>query len=128
VTTTAAKAVIDFIEENNLRINAAETGAYLRSKLEELKDKHPLIGDVRGMGLMQAIELVRDRATKEPAPIETAQLMEAARENRIMIGKGGLFGNVARITPPMNIGKSDVDEFARLLDRSLAQCGALAAV
>jgi 4-aminobutyrate aminotransferase len=127
VTTTAAKAVIDFIEENKLGINAAETGAYLRSKLEELRDKHPLIGDVRGMGLMQALELVRDRATKEPAPTETAQLMEAARENHILIGKGGLYGNVARITPPLNIGKSDVDEFARLLDRSLAQCEALAA-
>ena len=55
--------MIDFIEEENLRANAAETGGYLRSELEDLKEKHPLIGDVRGMGLMQAIELVEDRKT-----------------------------------------------------------------
>ncbi len=83
VTTTAAKAVIDFIEEQNLLANCAETGAYLRGRLEELKDKHALIGDVRGMGLLQAIELVEDRKTKAPAAAaDRAWLMEAARENR----------------------------------------------
>ena len=53
-----------------------------------------------------------------------AQLMEATRENRIMVGKGGLYGNVLRISPPLNIAKTDVDEFARLLDKSFAQCHA----
>src|SRR5580692_10475618 len=90
VAATAAKAVIDFIDENNLLINAAETGAHLRARLEELQAKHPLIGDVRGMGLMQAIELVEDRDSRAPAPEATAALMEAARENRLLIGKGGL--------------------------------------
>jgi 4-aminobutyrate aminotransferase-like enzyme len=118
IATTAAKAVLDLIEEENLSVNAAEMGAYLRQKLEELKEKHPIIGDVRGMGLMQAIELVQDRKTKAPASAETAQLMEAARENRILIGKGGLHGNVLRISPPLNITKTDIDEFARLLDKS----------
>ena len=119
---TAGKAVIDYIEEQNLRVNAAEVGAYLRGKLLELQDKHSLIGEVRGMGLMQGVELVQDRKTKAPATAETAQLMETTRENRIMVGKGGLYGNVLRISPPLNIGKGDVDEFARLLDRSFAQC------
>jgi 4-aminobutyrate aminotransferase-like enzyme len=119
VTTTAAKAVIDFIEQENLVANAAETGAYLRAKLEELKDKHPIIGDVRGMGLMQALELVRDRRTKEPAPAETVEVMEAARRHGLLIGKGGTFANCIRITPPLNVSKDDVDEFARRLDRSL---------
>ena len=119
---TAGKAVLDYIEEQNLRVNAAEVGAYLRNKLLELQDKHSLIGEVRGMGLMQGVELVQDRKTKAPATAETAQLMETTRENRIMIGKGGLYGNVLRISPPLNIAKSDVDEFARLLDRSFAQC------
>src|SRR5262249_15498345 len=96
---------------------------YLRGKLLELQEKHALIGEVRGMGLMQALELVQDRQTKAPATTETAQLLEASRENGIMLGKGGLYGNVLRISPPMNIGKTDVDEFARLLDRSFAQCG-----
>ena len=120
VTATAAKAVLDFIHEKNLRLNAAETGAHLRAGLEALKEKHPLVGDVRGMGLMQAIELVEDRTSKQPAAAATLALMEAARGNRILIGKGGLYGNVIRITPPLNISKSDVDEFIRLLDISLA--------
>lgn len=124
VTTTAAKAVIDLIEEQNLMANCTETGAYLREGLEELKDKHEIIGDIRGMGLLQAIELVEDRQTKIPATAATAQVMEAARENRILLGKGGMFGNVLRFSPPMNIGRSDVDQFIDALDRSLAVCGA----
>ncbi|MDR3699087.1 MAG: aspartate aminotransferase family protein [Candidatus Sulfopaludibacter sp.] len=127
VTTTAAKAVIDFIEEQNLMANCAETGAYLRGHLEELKSKHPLIGDVRGMGLMQALELVEDRTTKAPATAQTAMLMETARENRLLIGKGGMYGNVIRLSPPMNITRSDVDQFIGLLGKSLAACGAAVA-
>src|SRR3954452_1001286 len=122
VTTTQAKAVIDLIEEENLMQNCTDTGAYLRGKLEELQRKHEIIGDVRGMGLMQAIELVEDRASKTPATAQTAAVLEAARENRLLIGKGGMFGNVVRITPPMNVGKSDVDQFIKLLDASLAAC------
>jgi 4-aminobutyrate aminotransferase len=119
VTATAAKAVIDYIEEQNLPANCAETGAYLRAGLEELQRKHPVMGDVRGMGLLQAIELVQDRQTKAPAPAETAAVMEAARENRVILGKGGMYGNVLRISPPMNVGRGDVDLFLQLLDRSL---------
>ena len=113
--------MIDFIEDHKLSINAAEVGAYLRDKLTELQAKHPVIGDVRGMGLLQAIELVEDRESKKPAAAQTLALMEAARENRILIGKGGLYGNVLRISPPLNIGKADVDEFARLLDASFVK-------
>ncbi len=122
IAATAGKAVLDYIEEENLRVNTAEVGAYLRGKLEELAEKHAIIGQVRGMGLLQAIELVEDRQTKAPAAAATAAFLEAARENRLLVGKGGLYGNVIRISPPMNIAKSDVDEFARLADRSLAQC------
>ena len=119
VVTTAAKAVIDYIEEQNILTNTEETGAYLKGKLLELQEKHRLIGDVRGMGLLLALELVEDRVTKAPATAATLRLMEAARENRIMVGRGGLYGNVLRLSPPMNIGRSDVDEFARRLDASL---------
>ncbi len=120
VSTMQAKAVLDFIDEHNLMANCAETGAYLRAGLEELKEKHAIIGDVRGMGLLQAIELVSDRESKTPAPAQTLMAMEAARENRLLIGKGGMFGNVLRISPPMNVGRSDVDQFLELLDASLA--------
>jgi 4-aminobutyrate aminotransferase-like enzyme len=128
VTTTAAKAVIDFVEEHNLSINAAEVGAYLHEKFLELQSKHSIIGEVRGMGLMQAIELVEDRESRKPAPAQTLAIMEAARENGILLGKGGLFGNVLRVTPPLNITKADVDEFARQLDASFVRSQATAAV
>ncbi|MBM3745474.1 MAG: aspartate aminotransferase family protein [Acidobacteria bacterium] len=121
VAATAARAVIDFIEGHNLLVNAAETGAWLRGQLEELREKHPLIGEVRGMGLMQAVELVRDRRTKEPAAAETLEVLEAARENRLLVGRGGMYGNVLRVTPPLNIGREDVEEFARRLDAGLAR-------
>jgi 4-aminobutyrate aminotransferase len=118
ISTTAAKAVLDLIEEQNLVANAADMGAYLRSSLEELQGKHAIIGDVRGMGLMQGAELVEDRRSKTPAVKQTLQIMEAARDNRILIGRGGLYGNVLRISPPLNVQKTDVDEFIRRLDAS----------
>jgi 4-aminobutyrate aminotransferase-like enzyme len=128
IATTAAKAVIDFIDDHNLSINAAEVGAYLHGKLQDLKAKFPIIGDVRGMGLMQAIELVEDRESKKPATAQTLALMEATRENRILLGKGGFYGNVLRISPPLNISKTDVDEFARLLDASFVKAQTAMAV
>jgi 4-aminobutyrate aminotransferase-like enzyme len=118
ISTTAAKTVLDLIEEQNLQANAADTGAYLRSSLEELQRKHAIIGEVRGMGLMQGVELVEDRQSKTPAVNATLRIMEAARDNRILIGRGGLYGNVLRISPPLNIQRSDVDEFIRRLDRT----------
>ncbi len=127
VTATQAKAVIDLIAEENLLKNCENIGGYLCGKLGELKAKHEIIGDIRGMGLMQAIELVEDRESKTPAVKQTAAIMEAARENRLLIGKGGMFGNVLRVTPPMNVGRSDVDQFIELLDASLMACGAMMA-
>jgi 4-aminobutyrate aminotransferase-like enzyme len=121
VTATQAKAVIDYIDEHKLMINAAEVGAYLRAKLEEMQAKHPVIGEVRGMGLLVGVELVEDRQTRAPAAAAVNALMEASRENRLMIGKGGTYGNVIRISPPLNISKSDVDEFALRFEASLAQ-------
>lgn len=121
VVTTAAKAVIDYIEEQNLLRNTEEVGGYLKGRLIDLKDKHQLIGDVRGMGLLLAMELVEDRRSKAPATAATLQMMEAARENRIMIGRGGMFGSVIRLSPPMNISRADVDEFITRLDASFTK-------
>ncbi len=121
VSTTAARAVLAYIREHRVLENVAEVGAYLRERFLELQEKYSLIGEVRGMGLLQGLELVEDRETKEPATAKTAELMEAARENRILIGRGGLYGNVARVSPPMNISKTDVDEFIGRLDRSFAK-------
>ncbi|HXZ78630.1 MAG TPA: aspartate aminotransferase family protein [Terriglobales bacterium] len=120
VSCVAAKATIDLIEEDHLMDNAETVGNYFRQGLESLKSKHPFIGDVRGMGLLQAIELVKDGSTKEPAPQETNRLMEEARKRGLLIGKGGLYANVIRMSPPLNISKADVDEAIRILDESLA--------
>ncbi|HEV8384279.1 MAG TPA: aspartate aminotransferase family protein [Candidatus Acidoferrales bacterium] len=121
VTSVAARATIEVIEEENLLENVDTVGRYFRGKLEELQQKYPVIGDVRGMGLMQGAELVKDRQTKEPAPEATAQVMERARDNGLLIGKGGLYGNVLRLSPMLNISKPDVDEAIRLLDKSFSE-------
>ena len=119
VTTVTAKATIDIIEEDDLRTNAAVVGDYFRKKLEELQQKHAIIGDVRGMGLMQALELVENRTTKKPST-STNALMEEARKRGLLVGKGGFYGNVVRMSPPLNISKADVDEAARILDESFS--------
>ena len=121
VTSVAAKATIEFIEEENLLQNSETVGNYLRGKLDELQLKYSVIGDVRGKGLMLGLELVKDRQSKEPAPEATAQLLERAREHGLLIGKGGLYNNVIRLSPMLNIGKTDVDEAVRILDRSFAE-------
>ncbi|MGH9396636.1 MAG: aspartate aminotransferase family protein [Terriglobia bacterium] len=121
VTCVAARATIQVIEEDNLLENVHQVGAIFREKLEGLKEKHPLIGDVRGMGLMQGVELVKDRKTKEPASQETNRLMDRTRENGLLVGKGGLYGNVLRLAPPLNATKSDIDEGVRMLDKSLEE-------
>jgi 4-aminobutyrate aminotransferase-like enzyme len=121
VTSVAAKATIDLIEEEDLLENAHVVGNHFRAKLEELQEKHQLIGDVRGMGLMQALELVKDRKTKEPAPEATTQVMERARQHGLLIGKGGLYGNTLRLAPMLNTSKSDVDIAIKLLDQSFSE-------
>lgn len=120
VTCATANAVIEVIEEDDLRTNADVVGRYWREQLEELQKKFPLIGDVRGVGLMQAIELVKDPKTKEPAPQETNLAMDECRKRGLLVGKGGLWGNVIRMSPPLNIGKSDVDEAMKALDGAFA--------
>jgi len=115
-----AKAVIDLIEEDDLIRNCDVVGTYLHDGLLDLQKKHPVIGDVRGLGLMQAMELVTDPKTKEPAAAIASEMLEAARERGLLIGKGGMYNNVLRMSPAMNIAKSDVDEALRLLDQSFA--------
>ena len=118
VSCAAAQATIEVMHEENLAHNAQVVGDYLRERLEELKEKYPLVGDVRGMGLIQGVELVREH--KEPATQEILKLFEATKRRGLLIGKGGLYGNVIRITPPLNISKTDVDEAIGILDRAFA--------
>jgi 4-aminobutyrate aminotransferase-like enzyme len=120
VSMAAALAVLDVIEEQDLRRNAAEVGAYLREGLEGLKEKHPCVGDVRGLGLMQGMELVKDRRTKEPYPEAALRVLEETKQRRVLIGKGGLYGNVVRVGMPLIAGRAHVDELVAALDAALA--------
>jgi alanine-glyoxylate transaminase/(R)-3-amino-2-methylpropionate-pyruvate transaminase len=120
VATAAGRAVLEVIEREKLQENAWRLGAYLLAGLEKLKQKHALIGDVRGKGLLLGIELVRDRGTKEPAKVECAQVLENARERGLLLGKGGLWGQTIRFAPPMCITQGDADFLLDVLDRSLA--------
>ena len=121
VAARAAKATIDFIESECLLENARVVGGYLRERLQELQEKYPLIGDVRGMGLMQGVELVKDRKTKEPAVEEMRRLMDLTKENGLIIGKGGLYGNVLRVSPALTCSRDDVDNAVGVLDLSFGQ-------
>src|SRR5947209_10342577 len=116
----AALAVLKVIEDDDLRKNSAVVGAYFREKLEGLKDKYPVIGDVRGMGLMQAMELVKDRETKEPDPQSVLKVFEETKKRRVLVGKGGLYGNVIRTGMMLNSTKDHVDELIEAHDASFA--------
>lgn len=119
VSMAAANAVLDVIDEEGLQQNCLVLGQRFRKGLEKLQTQHALIGDVRGMGLMIGVELVRDRATKQPARQETLDVLEHCRELGMLIGKGGLDGNILRIKPPMCITAEDVDFALGVLDRAL---------
>jgi len=119
IATTAALANLNFIATNNLRENARVVGAHLKSRLHELAERHQVIGDVRGMGLMVGVELVKDRATKVAAPEIALKLMDAAKIRGLLVGKGGLHANVIRICPPLIITTGDVDAAIDILDAAL---------
>jgi alanine-glyoxylate transaminase/(R)-3-amino-2-methylpropionate-pyruvate transaminase len=114
------KAVLEVIEREGLQANSLRVGAHLLAGLCRLQERHVLIGDVRGKGLMIGVELVKDPATKVPAKEECAQVLEKARELGLLIGKGGLFGNTLRNKPPMCITMADADFMLEVLDECFA--------
>jgi 4-aminobutyrate aminotransferase-like enzyme len=121
VTMAVARTVVDIIEKDRLADNAAVVGGHLRARLDGLAEKHGAIGEVRGMGLMQGVELVKDRKTKEPAPQAAAAVLESAKDHGLIIGKGGLYGNVLRISPPLTVTTEDADQAADVLDKAFGE-------
>jgi len=115
-------AVIKVIEDDDLRTNCRVVGDYFHGKLVELQQKYPIIGDVRGMGIMRAIELVKDPKTKEPNPQAVLTVFEETRRQGVLIGKGGLYGNVIRTGMMLNTTKDSVDQLIGALDAGLALC------
>ncbi|KAK9165478.1 hypothetical protein Scep_000669 [Stephania cephalantha] len=107
--TTAGHAALKVLEKEKLQENAFVVGSYLKERLTSLKEKYEIIGDVRGRGLMLGVELVTDRHLKTPAKTEILHVMEQMKDVGVLIGKGGFYGNVFRITPPLCFTKEDAD-------------------
>ncbi|XP_015897669.1 alanine--glyoxylate aminotransferase 2 homolog 3, mitochondrial [Ziziphus jujuba] len=121
VCTAAGLAVLRVIEKENLQKNAHAVGTYLKERLTALKDKHEIIGDVRGRGFMLGVELVTDRQAKTPAKAETLHVMDQMKDLGVLIGKGGYYGNVFRITPPLCLTKEDADFLVDAMDYTLSK-------
>ena len=116
VSSAVGLAVLDVIEQETLQKNALYVGRFLKEGLMELRDRYPLIGDVRGEGLFLGIELVRDRATLEPATAETHRLVEEMRMRQILLSVDGPLHNIVKIKPPMVFSKEDAARLVRELD------------
>jgi alanine-glyoxylate transaminase / (R)-3-amino-2-methylpropionate-pyruvate transaminase len=117
--TLQAKVNMEIIEDEGLIENAQTMGKLLSDGLKQMMKTHTLIGDVRGRGLLLGVELVKDRTTKTHAPEETARLMDLCKDKGLLLGKGGLFGNVLRIAPPISIKKDEVNFMLKAIDESL---------
>jgi 4-aminobutyrate aminotransferase-like enzyme len=120
VSMAAAMSTIQVIEDEDLKTNCKVVGAYMGEKFKALKEKYPVIGDARGMGMMQALEFVKDRKTKEPDPISVMKVFEKTKEHGVLIGKGGVYGNVIRTGMMLNSTKDQVDEMVGAIEAGLA--------
>ncbi|MDO6589427.1 aspartate aminotransferase family protein [Loktanella sp. D2R18] len=118
ISCSAARAVLQVIEEDDLINNVKTVGAALHEGLKHLQSRYPIIGDVRGRGFMQAIELVSDRDTKEPATDQTAFVFETTREHGLIVSKTGPHKNILRMVPPLCLQMEDVQPVLDALDRS----------
>jgi 4-aminobutyrate aminotransferase len=116
LSTTVALANLDHIEEQDLQGNALKVGDRLYRDLKEIEDRYDVVGEVRGKGLMIGVELVKDGTSKEPDPEGAAQVMEATKARGLLVGRGGFYGNVLRIAPPLVTTEDDVARAVETLD------------
>ena len=121
VSAAVGRAVLQVMQKEQLQANAKKVGARLKAGLETLKDKYDVIGDVRGKGLMLAIELVKDRQSKEPDPETTARVFEATRPYGIVVSKSGPYRSVLRMVPPLCLSEEDVDVVVNAMDQCFAE-------
>ncbi len=120
LSTTAGLANLDYLLEHDLQTNALKVGNRLRAGLDELSDRFQVVGEVRGKGLMLGVELVIPGGT-EPNPAAATGVLELARAEGLLIGKGGLFGNCLRIAPPLSLTEEEADEGLAKLTTALAK-------
>ena len=123
VSMAAASSVLQVIEEQSLLENCRVVGGYLGERFAALKEKHPIVGDARGKGMMQALELVKDRKTKEPNGAAVLTVFEETKKRGVLIGRGGVWGNVIRTGLMLNAGKDQVDELVEAVDAGLTLAG-----
>jgi len=121
VSCSASLATMEVLEKEASPVHVSKVGEQLRRGLASLKEKYLVIGDVRGKGLMQGLELVKSRQSKEPSPEAANHLFEATREGGLLIGKGGMYGNVIRISPPLTATEEDVAVALEILDKAFIQ-------
>lgn len=121
VSCAAALANIAFMEREDLASQAALKGERVMEKLRGIGSARVKVGEVRGLGLMIGVELVTDLETREPATIEAAVVRAKAREKGVLIGVGGLYGNVLRIQPPLTVTESQLDQVVQALRESVAE-------
>jgi 4-aminobutyrate aminotransferase-like enzyme len=114
-------AVLDVMRDEGWQAHARRVGDHLLARLRPLAGRHPLVGDVRGSGLFLGVELVRDRATLEPAGAEASWIANRMREMGILLGTDGPFHNVIKIRPPMPFEERNADELAEALDEALEE-------
>jgi 4-aminobutyrate aminotransferase len=118
VSTAAANATLKFLLDNDLQANAAKLGDRIIGGLRDAADAYDVVGDVRGKGLMIGVELVAPG--NEPSPAATAKVSEAAKARGLLVGKGGLYGNVLRLAPPMTLTEDEAEEAIGILTESIA--------
>lgn len=121
VACAAGLAVLDVLEDEKLQENALHVGTHLKSRLQGLEQRHALIGDVRGSGLFLGLDLVLDRNTREPAPLQASYVVNRLRECGILAGTDGPHHNVIKLRPPLVFGKKDADLFTKTLDEVLKE-------
>jgi 4-aminobutyrate aminotransferase len=120
ISTAAANATLDFLLEHDLQANALKLGNKLMNGLRHIGDENPVVGDVRGKGLMIGVELVQPGSDTPSSPA-AVKMMEETRKRGLLIGKGGLNGNVLRLAPPMTLTEPEADEALQILAESIAE-------
>jgi len=120
--TAGALANLDYLIEHDLQTNSSKVGQHLRSRLDDLREGIEIIGEVRGKGLMIGVEFVRPGGI-DPNPEAASRVMEQARTDGLLIGKGGLWGNVLRVAPPLSLTQEDADEGFEILGRAIESVG-----
>ena len=119
-----ALANLDYLIEHDLQTNSLKVGNHLKSRIDHLGDEFSIVGEVRGKGLMIGVELVQ-AGSKHPHPDAAALIMEESRAGGLLLGKGGLFGNVLRIAPPLSLTEDEADEGFEILSSAVSEAAKL---